>query len=701
MDGEGHRSDSCQQVITINPVHDYCIGFPADEALQCGEDPGEASIEINTAGCDLLAVSLQDERFDVPDSDGACYKLFRTYRVINWCQFELGIDPDTPLFDNHIDAAPLVISRDEDENGKPGNEDVFVTFQGGLKNGLLTGTTTIAEKCYPTDEYYRTVNYTGGFYQYTQVLKVFDNHAPVILATAPAVSAPSYLSCADTVSHTFLISDACSLTEDVVQHINWLPDPQLALSASLTLFDARSTMSNALAPEQQFQLEMEVDSAGLQLMTRGLFPVGLHHLEVVVEDGCGNSRAERFAFEVADTKAPSPVCYGELSVELAPADLDGDNRYESGKTTVWVSDFIAGTAIDCSLPLTYSIHRARDIDEGRLQPSPSVQSLELTCNDPEILFVYVYAWDAAGNFDRCESIVIINDFLDLCRESGEARVGIAGKITTEDGLPTNHVHIKLSGNQVSNTTADADGFYLFNELDQYADYTVHPYSNHAPRDGVTTYDLILISKHILGTGFISSPYRRIAADINNSQSITALDIIHLRKFILNLVDHFPNNQSWRFVDASYQFPDPERPWLEIFPEVINYNDLTYQVENADFVAIKIGDVNNDAGTRALSSTVPDGRRTAPVAQQVPIQFFRSHPNPFREQTTVTFQLLQDETVTFEIFNAEGKLLTGMEKYYAKGLHQITTAPPGTAAGTYFYSLKTNGGRMIKRVVRIK
>jgi hypothetical protein len=55
---------------------------------------------------------------------------------------------------------------------------------------------------------------------------------------------------------------------------------------------------------------------------------------------------------------------------------------------------------------------------------------------------------------------------------------------------------------------------------------------------------------------------------------------------------FLNNTSWRFVDADFEFPNPQNPFESGFPEFININDLNESVEDADFVAIKIGDINN-------------------------------------------------------------------------------------------------------------
>ena len=109
--------------------------------------------------------------------------------------------------------------------------------------------------------------------------------------------------------------------------------------------------------------------------------------------------------------------------------------------------------------------------------------------------------------------------------------------------------------------------------------------------GVTTFDMVLIMRHILGIALLDSPYKMIAADVNKSNSISTLDLVAMQKVILLVENSFPNNESWRFVDASYVFPDPANPWVESFPEDIFIDFANGNVQTANFTAIKIGDVN--------------------------------------------------------------------------------------------------------------
>ncbi|TAK41606.1 MAG: T9SS type A sorting domain-containing protein [Saprospiraceae bacterium] len=127
-------------------------------------------------------------------------------------------------------------------------------------------------------------------------------------------------------------------------------------------------------------------------------------------------------------------------------------------------------------------------------------------------------------------------------------------------------------------------------------FTITPKKDTEPLNGVTTFDLVLITRQILGIQPLASPYKLIAADANGNGAVTTFDLVEIRKLILFIITKFSNNTSWRFIDANYQFPNPSNPWAEPFPEIIN---LTFSGQNnsatgLDFVGVKIGDVNGSA-----------------------------------------------------------------------------------------------------------
>ena len=93
IDVNGNESvNFCQQVITITEKHNFEIKFPADAEAVCGAaDPD--SVIYEEIGCDLFTVNHTDEFFSA--SGDECYKIFRKWKVINWCQYD-GQD-DQPL----------------------------------------------------------------------------------------------------------------------------------------------------------------------------------------------------------------------------------------------------------------------------------------------------------------------------------------------------------------------------------------------------------------------------------------------------------------------------------------------------------------------------------------------------------------------------------------------------------------------------
>ncbi len=645
-DAWGRTSATCKQEITFFREHDYCIKFPKDAEAECLEDPDIPGVELFEYACDLLAVSVQDERFDVPTSSNECYKLFRTYRVLNWCQFDEDVDPGTPLFDRFdtaYDVEPLVVNRDEDQDGKPGDEDVYVRFIGGeYDDDRLNeieriydyygatydvegypdtyGITTIDDNCIPDDYehydpedgYHRYNYYSRGFYQYTQVIKVYDAVPPVVVGIGEE-SFPSYASpdlddkasdfanglptvCVGDVTIDVQVSEICTQDYVVVKKVYLLPDADLGVG-TLPLYDGGAVTEDGDAFGFAVSAGVAGDEGTVFTLT-GSFPIGEHELEVHVIDGCGNVDSEIIPFEVYDAKAPSPICISGLSIELMP---DGEG---SGAMAIWANDFIASDIWDCSEPIKYTIHRAEEIDSilaagETVTYTDEDASLVVTCDDPEVVLVYIFSWDAAGNGDRCEAMLLVNDFMGLC--GPVAGASVAGLISTEEDRSVSDVQVELSGQMNDDMMTTNTGNYGFTSLTIGQDYTITPLKDVEYKNGVSTFDLVVISKHILGVEALDSPYKLIAADANNSRSITTLDLIQFRRLILSIDQELSNNTSWRFVDARYDFPNDSNPWAEQFPELININDLEDNMLSGDFIAVKIGDVTGDAETNGLVS----------------------------------------------------------------------------------------------------
>jgi len=125
--------------------------------------------------------------------------------------------------------------------------------------------------------------------------------------------------------------------------------------------------------------------------------------------------------------------------------------------------------------------------------------------------------------------------------------------------------------------------------------TLQPFKNDDLLNGVSTFDLLLISKHILGQQLLENPYDLIAADVNASGSISTFDILELRKLVLQISDEFPNgNTSWRFIEADHVFANPSDPFSEPIPESTWLSNMNRDMVGKNFIGLKVGDVNGSA-----------------------------------------------------------------------------------------------------------
>gem|GEM_PF-745728 len=603
IDQAGNRSvNSCDQVIEIVDRSHYLIRFPKDASASCGL-PEIDTIQTVEFGCDLLAVSVEDEFFSA--SGDECYKILRTYQVINWCEY-----------DGTSEA--VVVGRDEDCDGVLGDEDVWVIVaENGRsyfdRDSIPTNTVPVAGlKGANCDEATNPIGYwtsnlldpgiqSVGFWRYTQVIKVYDNEAPALIyaGTAPFCTLNDQ-SCMGKVNLPFEIQENCTLSEYFIE-----------LSLDM---NADGQLDQNLDPNTV----LEGDFPHFTLV--GEFPIGRHSIEVRITDGCGNRNLGNLAFEVVDCKAPTPICINGLAAELTPVapgtDVDNDGQVDPAAAIIWVSDFIASEVTDCSGPITYSINRVGE------PADPNQDHLILTCKDAGSLAVEIYAWDQANNphaqqvdgslggpnYDFCVTQVNVQDNNNICDGPGQGI--IAGLLATEDDRRVEGAEVALSGSREAVNMTGADGIYRFAGLVYGGDYSVTPILDENYLNGVSTFDLILISKHILGIEELASPYKMIAADINRSKSVTTLDVILMRRVILGIDPDFRGNTSWRFIESAYEFPDPSQPWLEEFPELLSFNDLDHDYLNRDFIAVKIGDVNLNAVVNSLELIEERGTRTS-------------------------------------------------------------------------------------------
>ncbi|MCB9284939.1 MAG: T9SS type A sorting domain-containing protein [Lewinellaceae bacterium] len=336
----------------------------------------------------------------------------------------------------------------------------------------------------------------------------------------------------------------------------------------------------------------------------GMYPLGTTVVKFSAKDGCGNTALHLIVVIVKDLMPPGFLCE-DLVTDLGAT--------PGGPSVNVVGDLMLENTWDnCTAPEDLNVF-IRLKSPGAPSGPPATTSLTFTCDDRGPNEVEVWVVDEAGNADYCTVYVIVQDNFNLCPPLVASTYTIAGVIETEAGDEVDDVVVHISGSPDTMTYGSP---FIFSGQPGNYDYTLAPEKAADPDNGVTTYDLVLISRHILGVQLLDSPYKIIAADANRSGIVTTLDMVNIRKVILGLETSFPGNTSWRFIDKDFSFPNPANPFATIFPEVISLNNLSTDELYADFVAIKVGDVNSSATPNQMTDGTDNREFTGVLALNI-------------------------------------------------------------------------------------
>ncbi|MCR9288132.1 MAG: T9SS type A sorting domain-containing protein [Bacteroidetes bacterium] len=325
----------------------------------------------------------------------------------------------------------------------------------------------------------------------------------------------------------------------------------------------------------------------------GFYPMGTHSIDFYIEDGCGNSTSCSIEITVEDQKLPTPYCNTGIIGELQ--EMNGQ-----AMATIPVSTLDGGSYDNCtdSGDLIFGIQ----LDAEPVNGVPTATELVFDCLGEGVHIVKVWVTDEAGNSDYCVTNITIQDNMDVCPSNDDdLMASISGDIRTEMGEDIEEVKVEVNGTNAFPDTTGLSGSFAIPNLPIGFNYTVIPEKDMNHENGVTTWDMVLLTKHVLGVKKLDTPYKIIAADINKSGTVTTMDVVELRKLILNINDNFPSNKSWRFVEKSHIFQDPTNPFFPYIPETLNVNNFTADELEANFTGVKIGDLNGSAQPNSLFS----------------------------------------------------------------------------------------------------
>lgn len=532
----------CTQTIRVDHVSDWAVEFPVSIDVNCGNTvPSFGEPEIFYETCELVAVTSDDQVFTVPGTD-ACYKIVRQWTVINWCVVGAVVDQEVvEQSERDMQNAGLPFPQcDVDSDGDCDDHTFRDSWRSGPSNPNRPTVVDATRQFGPDTD--PDTDPWDGYITYQQVIKVQDTVDPIF-------------------TNGCVIPDVC-IEDNTCAATVLLPEPEITECTD------------------QYEVTAQIKIGGVWLNGFGPFlnvAPGTYEVRYVAKDYCNNQTQCLSTVTVKDCKKPTPYCKNGLVIELM----------QTGMVDTWATDFDAGSFDNCpgALKLSFSAN-VNDIGNT------------YTCDDLGQNVVQIWVTDAAGNQDYCETFVIIQANMGQCDDDPL----VAGVIANESNVGVENVSVNVNSPSGFDNmlTTDVNGAFGIH-VPTGGDYTITPQYDEDPLNGVSTFDLVLISKHILGVTPLGSPYKIIAADANKSGTVSTFDLVEIRKLILFINSDFPNNTSWRFVDKSFSFPNPSNPFATAFPEVINLNDVTADMLNNNFVAIKIGDVNGSAAVNLLGA----------------------------------------------------------------------------------------------------
>lgn len=319
------------------------------------------------------------------------------------------------------------------------------------------------------------------------------------------------------------------------------------------------------------------------LNASGSYPIGLHRIRWIVKDQSGNFGECEKIFEIRDCVAPIAKCQATFFSKTIPITKCVD---------IFAKDLDQGSNDNCTTPEGLKFYFERDKSKSKIT---------ICCNDFEAanqsdelrIMQEISVEDEAGNINYCTVTIYVMDNLDYCQNL-PASSKISGKIVTQHNEELRKVNVQLES--VNSALRESIGSpFVFGNLTFPKEYTLTPSRNDEPLNGVSTADIVKIQKHILGQSLIAGPYSLIAADVNNSGSITASDISELRKLILGVQPTFTKVASWTFVPGDYIFPNPTKPFSAPRKKLLQIIEPKEYI--SDFIGIKLGDVNGTVNPR--------------------------------------------------------------------------------------------------------
>ncbi len=548
--------EGVSRVCEQDTIREVVSMVPMGGTFVCSED---LIIEPSfcDASCGLLTSTFEDRNLA---SGEACRNIIRQWIVIDWCSFDANSDdPDVDVGDTFEAVNDEGLDLDN--------------ARADLRDGDLCEECDEKSIPHAEDIYFRYTSVDlDGFYTFEQVIQIVDETPPVVdapreleveISSGATAKGDDFDDCIGTTQVTGVALDLCGNT--------------------LLQFADAQWMINIVDEEDNVLSTINATGDTVTISVTGVANTSLF-VAWEVSDGCGNIGRDTTEVIFRDIVAPTPICITNLTTSTTNAD---------GTAIVWASDYDIGSFDNCSDPKFSFLDR-----DGISSPNFIFTCADIPNGISAIRQLELLVSDDAGNTSICNVSILLSDGADVCADSAVGTASISGLVRTMEGEMIEDVRVSLNGRE--NEITDVNGAYAFTDQPLLSAYRIEGNLNTEHLNGVSTLDLVLIQRHILGLDQFTDSPDFIAADVNDDGRISAVDLVQIRRLILGFTDVFEFNTSWRFLDPNQEFDDPTFPFP--FIEELLIPSLQRDTEDQDLIGIKIGDVNGNAVANSLLSS---------------------------------------------------------------------------------------------------
>ncbi|MBY5959809.1 T9SS type A sorting domain-containing protein [Membranicola marinus] len=317
--------------------------------------------------------------------------------------------------------------------------------------------------------------------------------------------------------------------------------------------------------------------SGLQINSLALAS-GSYRLTVEAEDQCRNVTRKTSEFKVSYCKAlkiegPESITFNlnktQDQLRLTDIPYTVTHPCESARYDVL---------------LRYKGEGLIDNDGKVLPPLPGQTSIDVTCDKLGANLIELWVVDEAGNSNHYVLSLEVKDPRGLCPNSDNQ---LAGSIRTPEQYPISEVSVRLNGPvaEIRRNMTDNSGTFNLGAFPTTSEaLRIEPSKEDNPLNGITAFDALSIFRMAMNKSTPTTPYERLAADMNEDGVISVLDVLMIQSLLLNKIDRIPGRQ-WLFINGDMQPISTIRLNQE-------YRSMLH------FVGVKKGDVNYSASVRS-------------------------------------------------------------------------------------------------------